>query len=337
MPTAGARPARSASQLSDRDLVECFYVVQLAHLLEERMWALNRLGRAAIVGSWYGQEATQVGAARALTPGLDFVLPYYRDVPLTLALGMTVREHMLSLFAKAADPNSGGRQFPGHFSHPRLRIFTQSSPVGTQIPHAVGLALASKFRRDGAVTFVSFGEGATSTGDWHEGLNFAGIHRLPVVFCCENNQYAISVPASKQVAVEDVATRAAGYGMPGVVVDGMDLEAVYRVTREAVDRARAGEGPTLIEAKTYRISAHTSEDDHLRYRSREEVEYWRQHNPVDRLANSLEERGLLSDADQAGMRERALAEIDAAIEEAEAAPYPEVSELERYVYAEDAG
>jgi 2-oxoisovalerate dehydrogenase E1 component alpha subunit len=306
----------------------------LAHLLEERMWALNRLGKVAIVGSWYGQEAAQVGAARALTIGLDFVLPYYRDVPLTLAVGMSVRDQMLSLYAKRDDPSSGGRQFPGHFSHPRLRIYTASSPVGTQIPHAVGLALASRINRDGAVTFTAFGEGATSTGDWHEGLNFAGIHRLPVVFFCENNGYAISVPQSKQMAVQDVASRASGYGMPGVVVDGMDLEAVYATVKRAVDQARAGEGPTLVEAKVYRISAHTSEDDHLRYRSREEVEYWRARNPIDRLAATLRERQLLDAERIETLRARALEEIDRAIEEAEQAPLPDAADLERYVYAD---
>jgi 2-oxoisovalerate dehydrogenase E1 component alpha subunit len=194
--------------------------------------------------------------------------------------------------------------------------------------------MASKIRQDGCVTFVSFGDGATSTGDWHEGLNFAGIHQLPVVFFCQNNLYAISVPQAKQMAVQDVAIRAAGYGMPGVVVDGMDVEAVYGEVKLAVDRARAGRGPTLIEAQTYRISAHTSEDDHFRYRSREEVESWRQRNPIDALANKLQARNLLDSAAADAMRERALAEIDQAIEEAEQAPSPDASELTRYLYAE---
>src|SRR5437867_2945569 len=237
--------------LSTQRLLDAHYFLTLARALDDRMWALNRQGKAHFVISCCGQEAAQVGSAMALDPGVDWVLPYYRDLGVMLALGMTPREAMLQFFARADDPCSGGRQMPGHWSYPRLKVVTGSSPVATQLLHATGIALASKIKREPQVTAVYFGEGCTAGGDFHEGLNFAGIHQLPVVFVCENNGYAISEPQSKEMPIANLADRAPGYGMPGEVVDGNDLLAVYRVMRRAVDRARRGEGPTLIEAKTY--------------------------------------------------------------------------------------
>ncbi len=320
--------------LTEKDLLEMYEKMLLARALDERMWLLNRQGKANFVVSGQGHEAAQVGSAYALKRGVDFVLTYYRDHAVVLTLGMSARDVMLSTLAKANDPSSAGRQFPAHYSFPPLRIVSVSSAVATQIPHAVGIALASKLKGEEAVTIVYFGDGATSKGDFHEGLNFAGVHKLPVIFFCENNRYAISVPLSKQMAIEDVAERAKGYGFPGVVVDGNDVLAVYEVTKEAVDRARGGGGPTLIEAKTYRFLPHTSEDDDRRYRSREEVEEWRRRDPIERFRQDLLQTGILTETLDQETRTRVAAEADDAVEFAEKSPEPDPREALRHVYFE---
>jgi len=298
----------------------------LARKLDERMWILHRQGKVAFHISGIGQEAAQVGLAFALKPGYDWVLPYYRDIGLVLSLGMQPRHLMLALFGKREDPSSGGRQMPSHFSYRPLNIVSVSSPVATNIPQAAGIALAAKLRHEDTVVVACFGEGSTSEGDFHEGLNWAGIHQLPVIFFCENNQYAISVPQTKQMAVENVADRAPAYGMPGVVVDGNDVLATYRATREAVKRARSGGGPTLLEAKTYRPVPHSSDDDDRSYRSREEVEIWKQRDPILRFEAYLEEQGLLGAELKEEALERVMTEVNDATAYAESAPYPEPEE-----------
>jgi 2-oxoisovalerate dehydrogenase E1 component alpha subunit len=329
-----ARPAWHIELGLDADAVRAMYrTMLLARTLDERMWALNRQGKAPFVISCRGQEAAQVGSAWALRPRYDWVLPYYRDVGVVLVLGMTPTDILLGVFARATDPNSGARQMPNHWSSVPLRILSRSSPVATQVPHAAGVALASKIRGEDAVTACYFGEGATSKGDFHEGLNFAAIHRLPVVFVCENNGYAISVPQHKQMAVPSVAARAAAYGIPGVSVDGNDPLAVYAAMREAVNRARRGEGPTLIEAKTYRLVPHSSDDDDRTYRSREEVEAWRQRDPIPRFRRYLEEHALLDAAADQALRASIAAEVDRATDEAEQAPPPAPHTALEHVFA----
>ncbi len=258
--------------LSDEQVLEMFRTMLLARKIDERMWLLNRAGKIPFVISCQGQEAAQVGAAFALDREKDYALPYYRDMGVVLAFGMTAKELMLSAFAKAGDPNSGGRQMPGHFGQKKNRIVTGSSPVTTQVPHAVGIALAGKMEKKDLVTFVTFGEGSSNQGDFHEGANFAGVHKLPVIFMCENNKYAISIPVEKQLACKNVSDRAIGYGMPGYTIDGNDQLAVYKAVKEAADRGRRGEGPTLIETVSYRLTAHSSDDDDRVYRDKEEVE-----------------------------------------------------------------
>lgn len=258
--------------LSDEQVLEMFRTMLLARKIDERMWLLNRAGKIPFVISCQGQEAAQVGAAFALDREKDYALPYYRDMGVVLAFGMTAKELMLSAFAKAGDPNSGGRQMPGHFGQKKNRIVTGSSPVTTQVPHAVGIALAGKMEKRDLVTFVTFGEGSSNQGDFHEGANFAGVHKLPVIFMCENNKYAISIPVEKQLACKNVSDRAIGYGMPGYTIDGNDPLAVYKAVKEAADRGRRGEGPTLIETVSYRLTAHSSDDDDRVYRDKEEVE-----------------------------------------------------------------
>jgi 2-oxoisovalerate dehydrogenase E1 component alpha subunit len=251
------------------DVIQMYKHMLLARALSERMWLLNRTGKAHLVVTCEGHEGAQVGSACAIRPGHDFVLPYYRDLGVVLTLGMTARDVMLGTLHRAADPNSGGKQMPSHWSYPSLRIVSQSSVVATQLLHAVGIAHAARIKGEDTVAVVYFGEGATSKGDFHEALNWAGLFNLSVVFICENNGYAISVPARKQLAIPQVADRAQGYGFPGVTVDGSDAIAVYEVAKEAIERARRGGGPTLIEAITYRYSPHTNNDNDSYYRSKE--------------------------------------------------------------------
>jgi 2-oxoisovalerate dehydrogenase E1 component alpha subunit len=267
--------------------------------------------------------------------GIDIWLPYYRDLGVVLVAGMTPYEVFLGVFAKADDPSSGGRQMPSHWGSRRLGIITGSSPIATQVPHAAGIAYAARLRGEDAVVGCWFGDGATSEGDWHEGLNFAGIHRLPVIFVCENNQYAISVPQSKQMAVTDVAARAEGYGFPGVVVDGNDVIACYAAMKGAHDRARAGEGPTLIECKTYRYFPHTSDDDDKSYRSREEVEEAKHHDPLVEFARYLDAHGIGDEAEREAVRFDVKEQIDQAIAAAWEAADPEPTSALRHVFAED--
>jgi 2-oxoisovalerate dehydrogenase E1 component alpha subunit len=277
--------------LKDGDLLEMYRLMVLARRLDDRMWALNRQGRAPFVVSSSGHEATQVGTAYALDPGRDWSLPYYRDVAFALAIGMTPEEIFLGVFSKESDPSSGGRQMPNHWSSRSLNILSHSSVIATQFPHACGIAIELRRTGSDGVVHVSGGEGSTSEGDWHEAMNFAAIHNLPVVFVIENNQYAISVPVDDEVA-GDLAERAAGYGMASESIDGNDILEVFRATSEAVDRARTGGGPTLLEAKTYRYYAHTSDDDDKLYRTAEEVEMWRRRDPIGILKQYLIEARL---------------------------------------------
>ena len=320
--------------LGAEDLLAMYRAMLTARLCDEAAFRLNRQGKAPFVVPVSGHEACQVGTAWALERGRDVYLPYYRDLAVVLVAGMTPYEVFLGLFAKAEDPSSGGRQMPSHWGSRRLAIISHSSPIGTQVPHAAGIAYAARYRGEDAVVGCWFGEGATSEGSWHEGLNFAGIHRLPVVFVCENNQYAISVSQTKQMAIRDVADRAAGYGFPGVVVDGNDVLACYAAMREAVDRARSGEGPTLIEAKTYRFFPHTSDDDDRTYRSREEVEQAKHQDPVHRLEHYLRDAGIADDARLDSLANEIKAEIDRDVDRAWKAPDPEPDTLLRHLFAE---
>ncbi|NSL50405.1 thiamine pyrophosphate-dependent dehydrogenase E1 component subunit alpha [Calidifontibacillus erzurumensis] len=320
--------------LSDETVLKMFETMVLARKVDERMWLLNRSGKIPFVISCQGQEAAQVGAAFALDRTKDYVLPYYRDVGVVLTFGMTARELLLSGFAKAEDPNSGGRQMPGHFSQKKNRIVTGSSPVTTQVPHAVGIALAGKMEGKDLVAFVTFGEGSSNQGDFHEGANFAGVHKLPVIFMCENNKYAISVPIEKQLSCEKVSDRAIGYGMPGETVDGNDPLAVYDAVKRAADRARRGEGPTLIETVSYRLTPHSSDDDDRIYRSREEVQESKKRDPLITFAAYLKSAGVLTDEKEKEIYDKAKEIVDEATEYAENAPYAAPEHALKYVYGE---
>ncbi|MGI8822777.1 MAG: alpha-ketoacid dehydrogenase subunit alpha/beta [Acidimicrobiia bacterium] len=307
--------------LSDERIIDIYRSMLLARRVDERMWTLNRQGRVPFVLSAAGHEAAQVGTAYALDRDTDWALPYYRDVAFNLAAGVTPRDMFLSAFSKADDPASGGRQMPNHWSEPDAKIFTHSSVIATQFPHACGVAYWLKHTGKPGVVMVSSGEGATSEGDWHEAMNFAGIHQLPMVFLIENNLYAISVPVSQEVA-GSIAERAAGYGMPGIEVDGNDVLAVYGVMSAAVQRARDGGGPTLVEAMTYRYYAHTSDDDDKLYRSVEEVDLWRRKDPIGKLRQYLVESRLLDETTEQAIDREITEHVGAAAKDAATAPDP---------------
>jgi 2-oxoisovalerate dehydrogenase E1 component alpha subunit len=319
--------------LTTDDLRNLYEFLLLTRRLDERMWSLQRQGRVSAMASCQGQEAAQVASTYALTPQ-DYIIVAYRELGVAVTRGMSPRDIMLFALGRADDPNTRGRQIPGHYSSKKLNILSSSSPIATQIPHAVGAALTAKTLKQDAVAIVYFGDGATSKGDFHEACNWAGVHKLPCIFFCQNNEYAISVPVRLQMAVENVADRAAGYGFPGVTVDGNDALAVYEVTRAAVDRARAGAGPTLIEAKTTRLQPHSSEDDDRRYRSREELERARQRDPLPRMVAAMRERDAWDDAWATEVEARVAAAIEDAQSYAENAPGPEAEDALRWSYAE---
>lgn len=336
--------ARRRFMLHENTLLEMYWKMLLSRRLDERAWLLHRQGKITFHISAMGHEAAQVGAAFAIHRGVDYVHPYYRDLALCLAVGITPLDFMLGLFARANDPFSGGRQMPSHFSSRALRIVSGSSPVASQVPQAAGLAFAIRYRQQTGLAnpndptlprlaLTSLGEGSTSQGDWHEGMNWAGIHRLPLICLVQNNQYAISEPPSMQMAVPSVAERAAAYGVCGVSVDGNDVLAVYDAVKEAAERAYNDEGATLVEALTYRLTPHSSDDDDRSYRSRDEVEAWKARDPLPRFQRSLIEEGILTQKILEEYEQRARDEVDAAHRAAEAAPQPEPEAALGSVYA----
>lgn len=327
--TTPERPA----DLPEHDLLPIYRLMRLTRAFDERIALLSHQGRVGISASARGHEAAQVASAWAVRPGQDVLFPYYRDIGVVLTLGITPTDLFLGALDRAGEPFSGARQMPFHFTSVPLRMPTPSTSIATQIPHAVGAALASKIRREDAVTFCWFGDGATSKGDFHEAVSFAAIHRLPVVFICENNQYAISVPLALQLPVPSVADRAAGYGIPGERCDGMSVHETYAAVRRAAERARAGQGPTLVEALVYRLGPHTSHDDDSRYRSREEVAAWEAREPIGRLRAELLERGLLDADGDAALWAEVREEVEQALRVAEAAPDPDPASAFRDVLA----
>jgi 2-oxoisovalerate dehydrogenase E1 component alpha subunit len=321
------------SGLTNEDVLKMFETMLMARRIDERMWLLNRAGKIPFVISCQGQEAAQVGAAFALDNTKDYIAPYYRDMGIVLHFGMTAKDLMLSAFAKAEDPNSGGRQMPGHFGQKKNRILTGSSPVTTQLPHAVGIALAAKMEKKDFVSFVTLGEGSSNQGDFHEGLNFAGVHQLPCITMVENNKYAISVPFDRQVASKNIADRAISYGMPGIEVDGKDPIAVYKVVKEAADRARSGGGPSLIEAVMYRLTAHSSDDDDRQYRTAEDIAEGKALDPLILFAKYLRDLDILPVKLEKEINERIMELVNEATDYAEAAPYADPEDALKHVYA----
>lgn len=311
---------------------EMYRTMILVRVLDRRMVALQRQGRITFFVPSKGEEAAQVGSAAALQRE-DWVFPAYREQGVALYRGYPLEFLVAQMYGNQEDYLKG-RQMPCHYGTPRIRFMCASSVVGTQLPHAVGAAWASQLRGEEAVSLVYFGDGVTSTGEFHAGMNLAGVRRLPVVFFCKNNGWAISLPREKQTAAPTLAMKAAGYGFEGVRVDGNDLLAVYEATRQALEKARGGGGPTMIEAVTYRMEAHSTSDDPRGYRDPALVEGWEARDPLLRMRAFLGARERWSQDDEQAAWDEAEGRVQAAIDRAESLPAPELDTLCDDVFAE---
>lgn len=318
--------------LSPELLLRAFREIKRLRLLDARMILLQRQGRIGFYGACTGQEATPIATALALEPG-DWVFPALRESVMMLVRGFPLRTYVAQVFGNAGDLLKG-RQMPSHMSGRQVNQVSWSSCIGPQIPQAVGAAWAAKLRRDSTVVVGFMGDGATSEPDFHSAMTFAGVFKVPCVLICQNNQWAISVPTSRQTASKTIAIKGRAYGVPSVRVDGNDVLAVYRAVSEAIARARAGGGPTFIEALTYRLGAHSTSDDPSRYRSQEEVDRWTKRDPLLRLRRHLAARGLLDDAREAALEAELNAEIAAAVAEVEGMAQPARETMFDDVYAE---
>ena len=326
--TAGSLPGG----LTAEDLRDYYRRMVSCRTIDERIWALNRQGKVPIAASSQGHEAAQLGSLLAAEKDGDcFIFPYYRDLALKFAAGLTAEEVMRSFMGKAGDPYSNGRQFPLQGADLPHKIIQISNVVAAGLTQSVGYAMACKMRGEATVTLVYFGDGASSQGETHEAMNFAGVHKLPVIFICENNRYAISVPQRKQMGIEEVASRAAGYGFPGFTIDGMDFIGCYEATRESIATARS-QGPVLLEMNVERFMSHTTDDDDRRYRPAEELEKARLRDPVITLGSLLVENGVMTQDEIDEVAASALAIVDAATDDADSASPPEVSTLHHMVY-----
>ncbi|HEY8297434.1 MAG TPA: thiamine pyrophosphate-dependent dehydrogenase E1 component subunit alpha [Candidatus Baltobacteraceae bacterium] len=313
--------------LSDEQLKAIFRNMLLQRQLDNRGFQLNRQGKIPFALGSEGHEALQAGAAMAFERGKDILAPYYRDLGLAVGIGFSAYEVLLSLFARQADHN-GGRQFPNHYSSKKAGMMSFSSILAAHIPHAVGAAYAMKLRKEtGRAVLVTCGDGTTSEGEWHESMNFASIHKLPIVMLVENNQWAISTPLDQQMGQPDIYKRAEGYGMPGEQFDGFDPIVTYDVVKRAMDRARNGGGPSLVEGVCYRFLAHSTDDNDMTYRSKDEVAEHRKNDPVPLFEGVLLAAGVMNAADVDAMKKDVLRETNEATDKAEEQPYPAASEL----------
>lgn len=320
----GSYDEANLPDLTDEQFKELYEWMVYARILDQRSLNMQRQGRMGTYPPVSGQEAAQVGSAFALEKD-DWLFPSYRESAAMMVHGMPPE----LMFLYWMGHEEGTRPPEG------VNVFTISIPIATQVPHAVGAAWASRLRGDQRAFIVYFGDGATSEGDFHEGANFAGVFKAPVVLFCQNNRYAISVPLDRQTASKTIAQKAIAYGFPGVQVDGNDVLAVYAVTKEALDRARRGEGPTLIEALTYRYGPHTTADDPTRYRPADELQEWQERrDPIVRYRRFLESRGLWSEQDEEALQERLREQAAEVVRKAENHPKPDPTNMFDYMYAE---
>lgn len=326
-----ADPATDPHLPSDL-VLRAYREMKRLRLLDARMILLQRQGRVGFYGACTGQEATPIAAALAIEPG-DWVFQALRESVMMLVRGFPLTQYVAQVFGNSGDILKG-RQMPSHMSGRSVNHVSWSSCLGPQLPQAVGAAWAAKLRGERTVVLGFVGDGATSEPDFHAAMNFAAVFKTPSVLVCQNNHWAISVPASRQTASTTFAVKGRAYGIPSVRVDGNDLLAVYKATSEAVARARRGEGPSFIEAFTYRIGAHSTSDDPTRYRSQAEVEAWMARDPLARLRAHAVHRGLLDDARDAALEDELNAEIAAAIQSVESLGPPARETLFDDVYAE---
>ncbi len=326
------KPTGQTPKIPEETLRRMYEAMVTTRIMNERGMKLQRQGRINFYIGSEGQEAAHVGFGAGFEDR-DWYFPHYRDLGVATYRGASIHDMIHQCYGTSTDLIQG-RQMPNHFSFKDLNYYSISSPLSTHIPHAVGAAYAAKIRGDDVITGVSFGDGSTSEGDFHVAMNFAGVWKTPTVFLCQNNQWAISVPVEKQTASESFAIKAKAYGFDGIRVDGNDILAVYQATREAAEKARRGEGPTLIEAVTYRMGPHSSSDDPDRYVPDEDLEQWGQRDPIDRFRAYLVSQGVLDDAGEEEIRDRINEEISAAIEDAENTSEPSIDSLVEDVYTE---
>lgn len=328
-----AAQKNGASIISDEKLKQLYTTMLRCRTLEERARVLFK--QSKFTGNYYaavGQEATEVGVAIDLRPE-DTVAPSHRDFISNLIKGVPLSAMLSQLYARSTSPDKG-RSSPAHCGYAPLNIITPSSTIAAQLNIGTGVALANKMKKNDNVVVAFSGDGSTSLGFWHEALNFAGVHQLPIVYVVQNNLWAESVTVRLQTRVEDISIKAQAYGFPGITVDGNDVVAVYRVAQEAIVRARQGGGPTLIEAKTYRWYGH-SEIDPAKYRDPEEVEKWKAKDPILQMERYLTAKGLFTEEWKQEFLQGFNAELDAAVEVADKAPYPEPVECLDHVFSFD--
>ena len=309
--------------IDDQGTLKLYKRILFTRLVDQRCLSLQRQGRMGTYAPIWGQEACQIGSAYQLQKG-DWVFPAFREVGVTLMMGVPLKTFLLYWMG-----NEIGSRAPEG-----VNVMPVSIPVGTHPLHAVGTAWAAKLRGEKTVAITYFGDGATSEGDFHEAMNFAGVFKTPTIFFCQNNQYAISVPRSLQTASETIAQKAIAYGFDGIQVDGNDLFAVMVATKEAVDKARSGGGPTLIEGVTFRFGPHTTADDPTKYRTEKEIEPWKPLDPMIRVQSYLKAKDLWNEEAERQMTDESQKEIDQAVNEAEAVPIPAVEEVFKYVFAD---
>lgn len=316
----GKADAKLMPKLSSQEILRLHQRMVFSRIFDDKCIALQRQGRIGTYASHKGQEAAQVGSALALKDG-DWLFPSFRENSALIARGVPA-EQLLIYWAG----DESGEMYPGN-------NFTVSIPVGTQILHGVGAGWGLKLQGKKAASLVYFGDGATSKGDFHEGMNWAGVFKVPCVFFCQNNQYAISLPFTRQTAAKTIAQKAIGYGFPGIRVDGNDVFAVYSATKEALEKARSGGGPTLIEAFTYRMEHHTTADDSTRYRSSKEVAAWKGRDPIERLEKWMRKKGLLTVAKKKKVLGEARKTVEKAVRKMESSPAPGAGEMFKCVFA----
>lgn len=328
--TDGKASRRTSGSLTEAELLRFYEAMVLTRVLDERCMLLQRQGRFGFYLPSSGEEALQIGSAAAYQPS-DWVFPSYRVPGIFLWRGVPLDEMVCNLFGNSGDLVKG-RQMPVHYSFRKFNMVSISSPIGTQIVQATGTAMAARIRGDRVIAATYFGDGGTSSSDFHTGMNFAAVFRAPVVFFCNNNGYAISCPYERQTASETIAIKARAYGMPGVRVDGNDVLAVYEATRQAVERARAGQGPTLIEAVTFRMGPHSSSDDPKRYVPKEQFEAWKDRDPIERFRRWLSQERILDASHDQGIHETARSRVADSVKRAEQIPSPHLASVFEDVY-----
>lgn len=313
-------------------ILKAYRTMVLTRHIDDRMLTLQRQGAISFAMSSLGEEACAVASAAALE-SQDWMYPQYRESGVFFWRGGTPKQYIHHMFCDALDGISG-RQMPNHFGSRALNIVHVSSPIGTKIPHAAGSAYAMKLLKEDCISICYFGEGASSEGDFHVGVNFAAVRKAPAIFFCRNNGYAISTPACEQFAAEGIACKGVGYGIEGIRVDGNDFFAVHEAVSKGRQKCLEGKGPILIEAMTYRLGAHSSSDDPSQYRSEKEVEKWQGKDPLLRLRLYLEKQGLWDKAQEEGLQKSIAQEVDQAIAEARSSPKPALHSMVDDVYFE---